>query len=491
MAHAPLLRGAFVFAYRLAIVCCLFHIPSAQSKTVTGDFKLSGVNTEHVLTTFAVMPEGGRVEVRLSAKHGYDQSNPLLFRLFRDTDWPAYLRAMTCNEKKKYAMLSHPIVWEHNSEKSVWEATVSTFILNDMDGSSKRNHYWYFVIDDCSLEQYMQDHRVPKMHFTLTVRNQFPNKSFTHLSADEEHLARLHTVTLLLSGFYAIMLTFKIVTDIMHKKSVHAALLAVTAVAALDSSSSFFELMHLKLYEYDGIGSYSLDAMAAHCSALCDAMLVLLLLAISAGWTLPSDIISVNANASFLQDLLEGLSAPIGSLWRFNAAGMLALATIAVHVVLAQWGRTYDESFETYHDFEHLPGKILMGIRIILGCLFLVATLQTRIKCKAKPLKIFYLSLAMLGFAWFQSLPFLTWLCHVFVPYYLRNPAVFIGCAISQSTSIGLFAWLVTAHSTNYHTYSHISEPSEESLSDVPGNMHENSRPLRTWSLGKAKVRLD
>jgi hypothetical protein len=230
----------------LSIILFSLLSSTCKSKVVSGDFKLSGIHTEHVLSSYAVMPTGGRIEVKFKThKEHYKASNPLVFRLYRDTDWPKYLRALTCVEKKRYAVLTKEIEFHQHDEN--WEGKVETFILNDADGSSRRNHYWYFVVDDCSLEQYLQDEEIPKMHFKLTVKNEISKGTFTHLSADEQHLTVLHTFTAVLSGLVAWLLLMRLFLDLADgKKSVHAALLWVAAAACLDSLSSVFEIIHLQ-----------------------------------------------------------------------------------------------------------------------------------------------------------------------------------------------------------------------------------------------------
>jgi hypothetical protein len=36
--------------------------------------------------------------------------------------------------------------------------------------------------------------------------------------------------------------------------------------------------------------------------------------------------------------------------------GVVALSIILVHAGLAQWGRTFDDDFDTHHALEHPPG---------------------------------------------------------------------------------------------------------------------------------------
>ena len=158
-----------------------------------------------------------------------------------------------------------------------------------------------------------------------------------------------------------------------------------------------------------------------------------------------------------------------------------------VHAVLAQWGRTYNDEFDSYHDFEHLPGKILMLFRIILGLGLLICCFQTRLRCPAS-LRSFYLQLGIVGTFWFQSLPVMTWVVNSVVPYYLRHRSVGIWSAILQTAAILLLSVLVTSHSSAYHKLSHMGTV-KENLTDSL-NMSGSTQP-RTWTIGRTKVRLD
>lgn len=468
----------------LSLICV--HV---RAKKVSGDFKLDGVHTEHVLTKFAVVPAGGRVTTTFTTKKPYPNDQHVKFRLYKDDDWPKFERATTCREKVLLAQQTNDLDFERQDEGR-FEAKVLILMFNDKHGDSKRPHYWYFVVDDCTLEEYYQDSSVPLLHYELESYNHFADsRELSHLSADEQKLTVLHTATLVVSGLVAALLLMRVAMKAVTAKStIHAALLWVSVVASLDCASSMFALVHLQVYKSNGVGSYFCDALSAHCEAICDALIILLLLSIAAGWTLPSDVIAVNPNATSVQRLLQDLSKPLTSMRAGNLAGILALTTIGAHVVLAQWGRTYNDDFESYHDFEHLPGKILMVSRICLGVLLLAATMQTRLRCPSK-LQSFYFKLAVLGFGWCQSLPLLTFYCNRFVPYYLRNPSVYIGSATMQTTSILLLAWLVTSHATAYHRLSHMSSANDSSLTEELNSLAVEEP--RTLTMGKAKLRLD
>ena len=477
-----------------AALLVLLPVQLVESKAVSGDFRLSGVQSEYVLSTFSVLPSGGRVKLHLVAHGMYEDETQLKFRLYRDVEWPSYLKAATCADRKKYARITQDVSFQKDVEDDNWKATVNVMLFNSPDGDSPRSHYWYFVLDDCSLEEYFQDNKIPSMHYDLLLFNHLSSsgQDLSHLSADEHYMTTLHTVTLLASGLVSVLLIFIVILSATSGKhqTIHAAVIWIAAAAGLDACSSFFEIMHLQIYKANGIGSYFIDAMSSHTEAICDSLLVLFLLSIASGWTLPSDVIAVNANATVLQKFLREMGRPMTNLRRPNAAGALALLVTAAHVILAQLGRTFDEDFNSYHQFEHWPGRLLMGMRVVLGLLFLIATIQTRIRCNAKQLKGFYLKLAVLGFLWFQSLPLLTLVSNIAVPYYVRHPTIAIGTALMQSSSIMLFAWLVTAHSTSYHGVSHLSHPSEKSFTEQL-RLQPAGEDARTWKIGKAKVCLD
>jgi hypothetical protein len=339
----------------------------------------------------------------------------------------------------------------------------------------------------CLLEFYMHDDSIPVVKYELQT---WDNGS--HVAADESHLRNLHTWTFIVSGLIAMGLGMSIMVTLYEKSTVHAAMVWVMAAASCDSLSSLLEIIHLSLYAHDGVGSYFLDCVSAHLEALCDALVALLLLSVASGWTLPSDVIAVQHNAGMVQKVLGGLQSPFGALRSFSPSAVLALSIIVLHVVLAQWGRMYNDDFDSYHDLAHLPGKVLMFFRIFLGICLLICCFQTKSRCPTS-LHGFYLKLAVIGAFWFMSLPVLTWFVNTAVSYHNRHWTVGMYGALMQTSGLALLTWLVTSHSTSYHKLSHLSS-GKENLTDSlasAGGLSGAEQP-RTWKiLGKAKVRLD
>ena len=267
----------------------------------------------------------------------------------------------------------------------------------------------------------------------------------------------------------------------------------VMGAAAFDALSSVFELMHMNFYRFDGIGWYVLDAYSAYTEALCDAVVCFLLLAIAAGWTLPSDVISVQRgqdNATMIQNILAGLANPTGAESWMNPFTGLLFGLAGVHLVLAHWGLSFNDEYDSYHDLEHIPGKILMALRFGLGVFMLAAVAQTRIKCNAS-LHSFYNKFAVVGMLWFQGLPAITWFCNSFVAFHQRHPTVIMAGAILQSTSLLLLSWLVAMGGSSYHKVSHITQSGDSTLTEKMASAGGSSN-AGTWKMfGKTKLRLD
>jgi len=474
-----------LYHFGCCLVLCLVSIwvwgaDTVEAKATSGKFRLSGLNTEYVLGSFAVSPRKmGTLKIEFKSKEPYDQNKDLFVRLYRDDKWNEYQKAPSCTEKIPLSIRVEQVTTRR--VKGHYEAEISMELNNHKDDKA---HYYYFVITDCSLEFYMHDDSIPKMSYTVTTWN-----DGSHVSADETHLENLHTITLLLSGLLAITLCIIIGIQLYEKSTVHAAVFLVMAAAGTDSFSSMFELIHLSLYAHNGIGSYVMDAISAHLEAVCDSLVALLLLSVAAGWTLPSDVVAVQHNASPMQKLLGGLQSPFEALKALNPTAIMAMAIFLSHIILAQWGRMYNDDFDSYHDLNHLPGKFLMINRIILGVCMMACCISTRMRC-VPSLRSFYLRLTVIGTIWFLSLPMLIFIVNTLVPYHMRHRTVGIWGAVLQTSGIMLLSWLVTSHSTSYHKLSHLGSTKDnltESLSRSSGGRGES----KMWVFGKTKVRLD
>jgi Rhodopsin-like GPCR transmembrane domain len=473
------IQSSLIFIIVLFLVVISTVITNVEAKETSGKFRLSGLNTETILGSFAVSANKmGYMTVVFKSKEPYSLNKDLKVSLFRDDKWPSYRKAPSCTDKIPFSVGSEPVMTK--KVQGHYEAEVAMQLDNL---AFKETHYFYFVITDCSLEFYMHDDQIPQMSYTLKTWN-----DGSHVSADEMHLKTMHTVTFMISGILAVGMAMTIFMQLHQRSQVHAAMFLVMAAAASDSMSSLFELIHLSIYAKNGVGSYALDAISAYLEAICDSVVALILLSIGAGWTLPSDVIAVQQNASPIQKMLGGLQSPFTALRSFSPTSILAISVLVSHIVLAQLGRIYSDDFDSYHDLEHLPGKLLMLWRIILGFGLVACCISTRMRCPAS-LQAFYFQLAVVGTIWFISLPLLTWIVNTAVPYHLRHRTVGVWGAVLQTSGIVLLSWLVTAHSTSYHKLSHMSAK-EDSLTDSLAGSGGTSNGS-TWMFGSSKVRLD
>lgn len=503
----------------LTLITFLWVIPiMVEGRKKSGSFVLSGVNSEFTLASFALSGYAwGWMDLRLSSKDMYENERNLKLHLYTDENWSKFQKATTCEEKVKLARSTQSTNFDYvKVPKPQWQSIIQ---MNMNQDKESRTHYWYAVITDCSLEYQYRDGKIPKIDFEINLWNdvsgpikperysESPDDQrkalLTHLSADQSGSVFIHYVTLFLSGLLGVIMTFVIVSRLLNTNSAHVALLIVMAAAFLDSSSSFCEIIHLKYYESNGYGWYFMDALSSHFEAMCDALVSLVLLAIAAGWTMPSDVVhtsGVGATQTWMQSLVSGLRNPAHAFATFDKAGILGAAIILTHLILAQWGRIYNDEFDSYHDFEHLPGRILMTLRILLGLIMVAAAIQTKSSGCSTSLRHFYTSLSIVGTIWFQGLPLITWICSWAVPYYLRHPSIETYGAICQSLSIMLLAWLfVTSNSTSFHKASRVKEEKDggdlftDSLShSSTTTSHQKQKPTTFLSLGgKAKIRLD
>ena len=68
---------------------------------------------------------------------------------------------------------------------------------------------------------------------------------------------------------------------------------------------------------------------------------------------------------------------------RFSAGGMIIGANAVLHFILEAWGRRYESMFNSFHDHEHLPGFLLVFIRLVHASVFVVGG-RTAIACRCR-----------------------------------------------------------------------------------------------------------
>jgi hypothetical protein len=314
------------------------------------------------------------------------------------------------------------------------------------------------------------------------------------------------------------------------------AILVVMLACATNGLSALCELLHMQAYRRNGYGNYSLDAMSSHFEAMSDSMVSLILLSIGGGWTLPTDggggggglLVGGRGGGGGAADgkmrnrLMRGIRNPAGSLLDLMSngggdgdgmGGVVALSIILVHAGLAQWGRTFDDDFDTYHALEHPPGKALMLLRFVLGLTFVTGVGMVRSGSRGRcppPLMSFLTKFGLVGLSYYASLPGISMFVGGALPYHRRHQALHWGAALVQACSLASLTWLFVGGSdaSAYHRLSRVgkrrgggdgadmaeaisfSQQQQQQTHNVGRGGSGGGRPTM-WRLGKTKIRLD
>jgi len=507
-------------------------VNKSESKTVSDSFKLSGAITEELITKFALSPNArGKVKVQFSSDeaHRYPSYMTALKVYFYSSEqtWQKVKNAPTCQEKIQFATKSHSLDFSKQQQDNNWIAKLDTS-FSDVNELEPHPQYWYITVADCALELQYLDNKIPTLHYTLEIMDELSTNNYTHLSHDEQGLTTLHLFNILLSLSIAAWLFYQMIQRYSQRNELHLSIIMVFAACLLHALSSGCQMIHLQLYAHNGIGSYSADAISAHAEALVDSLLCWIMLAVGVGWTLPLDFKAPNANAnanSLLHYIQRGFqsSSPsntTSTLWYQNPAVQLLIGLETIHAILCQWGRTYNDDFDCYHDLEHRPGRILLFVRLVLSILFLFFTAALKQKCHARghfSLISFLQKFSLIGASWFISLPSLALLISsssssegslFHIPAHRRHPIMTtLGMAL-QVVSLMSLGWLFagTENTSPYHRVNNVNDSSMGGLGTYQASSSSSSNVSNNVSIqnadagaggrsifkfGKTKVRLD
>ena len=438
----------------IIVLNTVIALQSARSKVSTGKALLNGQYTEHFLSKFSIGIGVGRLEAKFWVANIYDNPRELSLYIYCDEDWPSVQTATTCREKTQYSRRIEKIVFQHHKHYNNEyiggrpDKVAQVFRVQVNLTMHIRTHYWYFMLADCTLEEYY--HEVPPVYYNVEVYNE-PGDN--HLPADEVGLPglyRLNAFIVLCCLFILVYFTIKKAKD---TGNVHIILLLLIFSAFLSFVSSVFEIKHLSVYQRDGVGSSLSNTMAATTGAMCDFVMTFLLLSVSCGWTLssslPMDLASLGfvntkaAHRSAFISIVAQLRRPSTLLSNCNFTGFVLLLLLLFHLILVVWGRQYEDEFDKFHDFEHLPGKIFMLFRVLIGIFFwFAATATIELQGNVGKMASFLSKFRLIGFAWFSCMP----TCVAFAPLwaeYLRHWWITGGTMLCQSFALGFFSFLL------------------------------------------------
>jgi len=531
----------------IIIIFVVISIPSwlcqyCDGKKVSGSAKLSGVGTEHTISKFAFSPGGtSKVSVKVTTGDNmYVDERSLKLYLYSDENWDQVQRAPSCQLKTQLAALHRGITFTFRQElqEDSVDATSSSssssrnsysdeFTMHISQKGFTRPRYWYFTMADCSLEMFPHNEKdTPPIQYDITIWDEYPLGTYTHLPNEEQTMEQLHNRNVMVTTCLTLWILFRTYSRARSTRGeIHFASVLLLLTCMLSISSSLCQIYHLKKYLTDGVGSYTFDALSAHFEALCDASIALILMAIAVlRWTLPTDIkCQTSSSFTFSPRILLWKDHPTTTTnnnKKKNAPNILVifcLTIVALHSILAQWGRLYDEDFDCYHDLDHLPGKLLFLLRFLLGIGFLggITTIRTTNSTRyvSQNLRKFFTQFAIVGIVWFLSLPTVAYILSAsgsstngIVPPYRRHQFLSTLAIILQFASLTALSWLFLASSnaSPYHKISLAStgENSDSlistttttstSLTSTGGGLGNNTRAKSyTFKIGKTKLRMD
>ena len=436
-----------------ALLTVLLGAHLATAKIVDGVVRLSSQDTERYMGKFSFSPYmRSHVEGTFHVDTGQyfdERPHELVLCLYNETQWALFQNAMKkgslCQDRQNMAS------WRTERIQPVLRGPADSrrdFAFKSMlTAPTSRAHYWFAVLMDCHLEFY--DAHPPPMHFKFILLN---GKS--HLPADETGMITINLLALICMCAYGGVFFGGAFARMRRVGQVHLITLVFFVAYALQTLSVFCELLHLRKYAYDGKGLrwrhtvFAFDFLSGLSQSISELVLSVLLIALAFGWTLGLE--SQEPMDGLVGKLLAGLHRP-GSLLRgFKSPSALLLLGIgALQVVLLAWGRSREEDFNNFHDFEHLPGLVLLGIRLALCALFLWALRRSRAVERQKEVLAFLEKLTWFGAVWFLCLPALVLLA-LGLPPYRRHQLVAGGSICVQALALALLSTLFSEGSTYY-----------------------------------------
>ena len=275
-----------------------------------------------------------------------------------------------CVERQRLASWSTKIVPKYSNEPGKTPRHDFSFSAT-LKMPSRQAHYWFGMLMDCYLEEY--DAHPPPMQYSLLFMN-----GDSQLPADEDGMRHINLFILVAMALYGAVYFYNLYERWTRLKQGHLITLIFMLAYFLQALSVLCEVWHLSRFIRDGKGLrwrhtwFALDFVSAVAQGASELIISFVLIALAFGWTLGLQ--SQEPVAGALGKLLAGFQRP-GQLLRGlrSPAAVLLLVLATVQVVLLAKGRTFEEDFNNFHDFEHWPGMALIGMRVALCAFFVYA----------------------------------------------------------------------------------------------------------------------
>ena len=493
---------------RLALMLACAGPLAALAKHVAGTAHVTSLETEVFVDKFSFSKGAkGRISGNFTSDFTYFDQRPhaLEVALFSDESWAKYQGMLSkgslCIERLRQASFRKSIGKaagdvhvdaKSHGQRFGFSADIGTDALF-ANVASKRAHFWYVVVADCMLEEY-DARKHPALKYHMEFRN-----GGSHLPADESGLPLAHLVAMLVLavggyvGYDAARASFREVGQ------VHLIVLLLALATVLAFGSIGAEWCHLFVYAWNGRGlrwRHSLlpmDFFSDVLSSLCEMVMLFTLLALAFGWTLDATSIATGQGVGKdegdgskarrgvvpgvgmqLNKAMVHLSQPARLFRRFTYAGAVMGCAALAELVLLVWGRSYEGDFATFHDHEHTPGQLRVGLRVLLCLLFLAGcSLQLRRVSADPPLASFVFRLQVLGTLWIAAFPAMVLLAGMLPPY-RRHPVIVLVSIVLQSGALATLGYITLSHGSSYRkvsTLRHVGTVFSDAASSATGGI--------------------
>lgn len=272
---------------------------------------------------------------------------------------------------------------------------------------NKYNHYWWVVIADCAANS----QTIPSYSITFT------NHGADQLSCDEQGLPAMYIVFFV---FYLFLVGAHAYSawQLFRSEALHPIVRIISVALALQFFSIFFSMIHYTTLKRNGIGVEGLKAFADLLNMMMDLAIVLLMILVSKGWAVTTNVIPKRDTTIIL---------------------VIMAILIVLYLALFIWDYATADSAIIYYFYQSVPGIMILVIRGLVGFWFLFNIVQT-LKLETLPEKrMFYVRWAIIFGSWIGLLPLVVLIFgsqHV----WMRLKAI---TAISEVIDFALFIILI------------------------------------------------
>lgn len=234
-------------------------------------------------------------------------------------------------------------------------------------------HFWWFVVADCGA----QSQNIPSYSIHITQYNG------SELSCDEYGLPAMY-ITFFVFYLFVIGAHAYSAWQLFKSEALHPIVRIISVAIALQFFAIFFQMIHYTTLKRNGVGVEGLKAFGDLLNMLMDLAIILLMVLISKGWAVTTNVIPKRDTTIIL---------------------VVMALLIVLYLALFIWDYATADSAIVYYFYQSVPGIMILVIRALVGFWFLWNIFQT-LKLETLPEKRgFYVRWTIVFGSWIGLLP--------------------------------------------------------------------------------------